>query len=94
VTARRSRRALWLFLIILLEIVVLGVVGAVAAFEYRFTERVYEGVSVAGIPLGGMSLEEAQRRIEEEMTPYPGAKVIVRYSDRTWVFSLKIWASG
>jgi vancomycin resistance protein YoaR len=73
-------------LIILLEIILLGVVGGVAAFEYRFIERVYEGVTVAGIPLGGMSLEAAQRRIEEEMTPYPGAKVIVRHEDRTWVF--------
>jgi vancomycin resistance protein YoaR len=87
VPARPSRRALWLFLIILFEVIVLGVVGAVAAFEYRFTGRIYEGVTVAGIPLGGMSVEAAERQIEEEMTPYPGERVIVRYGDRTWVFS-------
>lgn len=64
----------------------MGVLGAVAAFEYRFTGRIYEGVTVAGIPLGGMSLEAAERQIEDEMTPYPGERVIVRYLDRIWVF--------
>ncbi len=83
---RSPRRAFWLFLIILLEIVVFGAVGSVAFYQYRFSERVYEGVSVAGIPLSGMNLEAVQSRLTDELTPYPGQPVIVRYGDRTWVF--------
>ena len=83
---RSPRRAFWLFLIILLEIVVFGAVGSVAFYQYRFSERVYEGVSVAGIPLSGMSLDAVQSRLADELTPYPGQPVIVRYGDRTWVF--------
>ncbi len=83
---RSPRRAFWLFLIILFEIVIFGAVGTIAFYQYRFAERVYEGVSVAGIPLSGMSLDATQRLLDSELTPYPGQPVIVRYGDRTWVF--------
>ncbi len=82
---RQAGRGIALFLIILLELVVLAAVGAVAYYQFQFNERVYEGVSVAGIPLGGMTLEEAARTIQREMTPYPGETLILRHEDRTWV---------
>jgi vancomycin resistance protein YoaR len=84
-TPRRSRRGFWLFLIVLLEIVILAAVGVIVSYQYRYAGRIYDGVTVAGIPVAGMTEAEAARVIREEMTPYPGAPVILRFQDRTWV---------
>ena len=84
---RRKRWGIWLFFLILLELLALAGIGAIASYELRYADRVNEGVQVAGIPLGGLSLEATQRLIETELTPYPGPPVTLRYGDRTWLLS-------
>jgi len=73
------------FFIVFFELVILASLGIVASYQFRYRERIYPGVSVAGIPLDGMSLDEARRSIEQEMTPYPGETLFLRWGDRMWV---------
>jgi len=80
----RSRWGAWFFLLLAVGLLVLATVSAVAAYEFWYDGRVYEGVRVAGIPLGGLSFDQAIEVIRDGLTPYPGAPVIVRYGDRTW----------
>lgn len=82
-TPSRPRRGFWIALLVL-GLVALIAVGALAAYELRYNERVYEGVSVAGIPLGGLTQAEAARTIADQLTPFPGAAITVRYGARTW----------
>lgn len=80
----RPRWGIWFFLLWIAGLLVLTAVGTVAVHEFRYRDRVYEGVRVAGIPLGGLTLDEATQAIRDGLTPYPGAAISVRYGARTW----------
>ncbi len=85
--AARVRWPFWLFLLLLFGLLVLAGVGGVAAYEFRYLDHIYPGVDVAGIPLGGLTLGEAEQAIRDGLTPYPGPPVILRYGERTWSFT-------
>ena len=91
--SRRRQRAthvrwpFWLFLVLLLGLLALAGIGGVAAYEFRYLDHIYPGVQAAGIPLGGLTLREAEQAIEDGLTPYPGQPVILRYGERTWSFT-------
>ena len=59
----------------------------VAWHQWRYTDKIYPGISVAGIPLGGLTMQEAESAIADALTPYPGPDVTVRYGDRSWVLA-------
>ena len=83
----RSHWGIWLFLLLVVGLIALTAVGAVAVYEFRYADRVYEGVRVAGIPLGGLTLEEATTAIHDGLTPYPGPPITLRYGDRSWILT-------
>ena len=66
---------------------VLAGVATLTLHELRYGDRVYEGVQVAGIPLGGLTIDEAADAIRDELTPFPGETITLRYGDRTWSLS-------
>jgi vancomycin resistance protein YoaR len=66
---------------------VLAATALLTVHELRYSNRVYEGVQVAGIPLGGLTIEEAADAVRDGLTPFPGQPVTLRYGDRTWVLS-------
>ena len=85
--ARRARWGFWLWPVLLVGLLALAAASAVTLYELNYAGRIYPGVQVAGIPLGGLTLDEAQKAVQDELTPYPGAPVVLRYGERTWSFS-------
>lgn len=77
----------WIFLLLAVGLVALVGVGLIAFYEWRYAERVYQGVEVAGAPLGGLTLAEAVDAIRDRWTPYPGAPLVLRYGKQTWTLS-------
>jgi len=73
-----------LFLLLAAGLLVLAGIGAVAGYEWRYYDRVYEGVYTEGIPLGGLTVDEAADAIRDALTPYPGAAVTLRYGAQAW----------
>ncbi len=75
---------------IILPIVTTGVVlivaAVVAAFIYRsvFTDRIYLGVSVRGVDLGGYTVEEAKAIVHTNFDDYQHQPIVLRVGDRTW----------
>jgi len=73
-----------LFLLLAAGLLMLAGIGAVAGYEWRYYDRVYEGVYTEGIPLGGLTVDEAADAIRDALTPYPGAAVTLRYGAQAW----------
>ncbi len=65
-----------------------AVVAVPVIYQLRYADRIYEGVRVSGIPLGGLTVDEAAIAIRDGFTPYRGAPVTMRYGTRSWSFSL------
>jgi vancomycin resistance protein YoaR len=92
----RPRWGIWLFFLLLAGLFTLAALAGAFAYEYRYADRIYEGVQVAGIPLGNMSLEEATAAIKDGLTPYPGNPITLHYAqpggagggERSWLLTL------
>lgn len=82
---RRPRLGFVFTLIILLGLLLLAAVSIVAWYQWRYNDKVYPGVSVAGMPLGDLTSTEAAGAIADALNPYPGPEITLRFEDRTWV---------
>lgn len=82
---RRPRLGFVFTLLILLGLLLLAAVSVVAWYQWRYTDRVYPGVSVAGMPLGDLTSTEAAGAIADALTPYPGPEITLQFEERTWV---------
>jgi len=82
---RRPRLGFVFTLLILLGLLLLAAVSVVAWYQWRYTDRVYPGVSVAGMPLGDLTSAEAAGAIADALTPYPGPEITLQFEERTWV---------
>lgn len=87
ITPSRPRFGIWVFFLLALGVLVLAAVALLAVHELRYDDRVYEGVRVAGIPLGGLTLDEAAGAIRDGLTPYPGQTITLRHGDRSWALA-------
>jgi len=83
----RPRSNIWVFLLLAIGVLMLAGVATLTLHELRYGDRVYEGVEVVGIPLGGLTIDEAADAIGDELTPFPGETITLRYGDRTWSLS-------
>jgi vancomycin resistance protein YoaR len=83
----RPRRGIWLFFVLAAGLFVLVALAGVLAYQYHYTDRVYEGVRVAGIPLGGKSLQEATSAIRDGLIPYPGNPITLQDGERSWTLT-------
>ena len=78
---------IWVFFLLTIGVLTLAAVATLTLHELHYGNRVYEGVQVAGIPLGGLTIDEAVDAIRDELTPFPGQTITLRYGDRTWSLS-------
>jgi vancomycin resistance protein YoaR len=83
----RPRFDSWVLFLLILGVLALAGVAALTLHELRYSDRIYEGVQVAGIPLGGLTIDEAADVIRDGLTPFPGETITLRYGDRTWSLS-------
>jgi lipoprotein-anchoring transpeptidase ErfK/SrfK len=63
-------------------LVVLG--GALYAYDHARANEIAPGVKVAGIPLGGLSPEEARARLERQILQPLERPIVVHHADKTW----------
>ena len=83
----RPRSNVWVFFLLAIGGLMVAGVATLTLHELRYDDRVYEGVEVAGIPLGGLTIDEAADVIRDELTPFPGETITLRHGDRTWSLS-------
>ncbi len=66
---------------------VLSAAAIYTGFQIWYAGRIYPGVSVAGVDLGGLSVDEAEATLAQKIN-YPHAgRVVLRDGDRMWVAS-------
>ncbi len=69
---------LWLLLTLLL------LVSLPAAWQFWHANRLYTGVSIGGVPVGGLTRAEALKRLQQELYSYPLPPVVVAYQGQEW----------
>lgn len=72
------------FLIIWLCVAILSAVGLYAGWQFWHTDRIFTGVRVAGVPIGGETRASALLRLNRELSPYPLAPIVLAHEDRQW----------
>lgn len=88
-TARQLQNQLLLEQILLTAL--LGLSGfflllllTLAGFQLWFVGRIYPGVSVSGIDVGGLTVKAAATRIAGELTYHQNGQIILQERDQTW----------
>jgi lipoprotein-anchoring transpeptidase ErfK/SrfK len=89
VAARHRRRSGRAWKIALVAIAVLGVLGGGTAYAaYRYdrsaSDEILPGVTVAGVDVGGMTREEAQREVEAEADLTLTDDLVVQAAGHSW----------
>ncbi|MXX26447.1 MAG: hypothetical protein F4Z82_13510 [Caldilineaceae bacterium SB0668_bin_21] len=65
------------YLLIWLCVAIVAVTGAFAGWQFWHTDRIFSGVHVAGVPVGGETRASALLRLHRELTPYPLAPIFL-----------------
>ncbi len=65
----------------------LALVGTFAATRLWYAGRIFPGVSVAGVDVGGLSPRAAAVRLTEQITYPQNGKILLRDGERVWVAS-------
>ena len=68
-------------------LVVLG--GALYAYDHARANEIAPGVEVGGVPLGGMTPEQARARLEREVMRPLERPVVVHHDNKTWVLGAR-----
>lgn len=82
----RSRSVLVVSLALVL---LLGVTGGVFAYDSSRKDTIAEGVSVGGVPLGGLTHVQARDRLEQDLLPRLKAPIIVNHDRSTWTLGAR-----
>ncbi len=68
-------------------LLVLAAISLLAWYQWHYADKIYPGVSVGGVPLGGLTVDEAESVVHDALTPYPGPDVTLRFGDQQWILS-------
>lgn len=82
--ANRIRRTPVDFALLFTLVVVCAVVGLVVWWQVWHVNRIYPGVTVAGVPVGGLTRSAALDRIDESLLRYPLPSINVTHNGRQW----------
>lgn len=82
---RRRRQGSWLSVVVAWLFAV-GLLAGPGFWRYQqsYAGRIYEGVSVAGVPLGGLSRAQAAAELAAQLTPALGQRLTLRAGGRSW----------
>ena len=75
------------FVAIWFVVAALSVLAAVAGWQFWHTDRIFTGVQVAGVPVGGMTRAAAILQLSRELRTYPVAPLQIDFEDRNWTLS-------
>ncbi|MDQ3931063.1 MAG: peptidoglycan binding domain-containing protein [Chloroflexota bacterium] len=70
-----------------LLLVLLAVMGSLFLYNAAHDGRIYRGVKVLGVDLGGMNMAEARTALTQAGQGYPEGHVTVQDGARTWTFA-------
>lgn len=83
VQIRRRGQLMMNGLLILLIAVAAGGVWFLS-IERRYQNRVYPNISVLGVNIGGLSVDEATQALVDHLRPFRDAPIVLRYEGRQW----------
>jgi vancomycin resistance protein YoaR len=83
-TTVRLRRTVLDYVALLALLTLFFVVMLAAAWQFWHTNRIYTGVTVGGVPVGGLTRAEAGKRLHEQLYAYPLPPVSVAYAGQQW----------
>jgi len=78
-----------LLIAFLLTVTVLVPFLAVLTYEVLYMQRVHPGVTVAGVPVGGLTLGETEALLTAEFTDFAEKEVVFRYAGNLWFASAR-----
>ena len=82
--AKSRRRGLGCLLVAAILVVLALPCVAVVGFQVAYGDRVYPGVTVLGIPLGGLSHSQAETLLNQRFAQRYRESLVLRYADRSW----------
>ena len=75
------------FVAIWFVVAALSLLAAVAGWQFWHTDRIFTGVQVAGVPVGGMTRAAALLHLSRELHAYPIPPMQIEFEDRAWSLS-------
>jgi vancomycin resistance protein YoaR len=75
------------FVAIWFVVAALSLLAAVAGWQFWHTDRIFTGVQVAGVPVGGMTRAAALLHLSRELRVYPSPPLSISFEDRAWTLS-------
>ena len=75
------------FVILWFVVAALSLLAAVAGWQFWHTDRIFTGVQVAGVPVGGMTRSAALLHLSRELRVYPSPPLSIAFEDRAWTLS-------
>lgn len=89
--SKKPRTAL-ISAVVIIFFIVLVFTAPILAYEYSFQDRIYRGVEIDGIPVGGLTKEEARQKISDAVNTLQGNGVNLRYGSSTATMRLTNFA--
>ncbi len=75
------------FVMLWLCVAVLTLAGLVMGWQFWHLDRIYSGVQVAGVPVGGYTLPDALSYLQQTLTESPLPAVVIQGEGQTWTLS-------
>src|ERR1700759_5067120 len=77
-----GRRA-WIA-IVLVAVVVVGAGGAAYAYDSSHKDEIAEGVTIGGVPVGGLTATEAEAKVQRELLDPLRQTLVVKFDGQKW----------
>jgi len=90
----RVRRTPLDFVAIFCGVLLLTALMGCVFWQFWHAQRIYTGVQIGGVPIGGLTRAEAIRTLNEELTTYPLPLISLRHAGTRWPLLDETAASG